>query len=128
MKDGSSRLRIDGTNLLKIYYKFQDSDQSTYSSTIFNTVWIDANDALSDSPQANVDNFYLTSNTLLAGSDNTSGGIQITSGGGTSVSTVTFNVFIPSISTINDSTYVYCRVGLPMTVDVGFTYISSTIN
>jgi len=110
-------LLINGT-ALDIYYMFQNTSSSSYNSTTFNSVWINANSVTS--PQATNLNFYnvLNNGILFGTSTNSYNNYE-----------ATFNVFIPNtIFPVLENTYLYCRIGLPMNVNTWFNYISSTIS
>ena len=107
--DTSGLLSVDGIPL-QLYYRFQDTG-SSFSAITFNSQWINANAFTNGASNSN---FYTTTNL---------GGLI------PPVSTSTFNVFIPtSVTTVTSTTYLYCRIGLPMNVDQGFNYITATIN
>ena len=110
-------LFINGT-ALDIYYMFQDASSSSYDSTIFNSVWINANSVTN--PEANTSNFYILDN---------NGSLYGTSSSTYSNNSATFNVFIPNtIFPVNNTTYLYCRIGLPMNVNTWFNYISAKVS
>jgi hypothetical protein len=115
--NGSSSLTVDGS-VLDIYYMFQDiTNLNTYSSSILNTPWINANDISTNSTQVNMGNFFnIDYNGQL-------GGLKTATASPTT--TPTFNVFFPSVSNINTNTYLYCRIGLPMNKNIGFSSISA---
>jgi hypothetical protein len=76
----------------------------------YNTYWIDANAVVISGSS------YTTTET---------GGKLSTVQNGT---TLTINVFIPSLSGgVSSSTYLYCRIGLPMNFNASFSRIKATI-
>jgi len=108
-------LKINNTPL-QIYYKFEDTNSSTFNKTTYNSVWINAN---SSSNIVNSDTFYDTNSSYgtLGGRTNS-----------TYNNDATFSVFIPLIDNTPTTTYLYCRLCLPMSENIKFTYISAKIN
>jgi hypothetical protein len=119
-KSGAGLLLINSKQI-KVLYCFQDeSNASTYSSSVFNSVWIDGN---SNDNGVTSSSFYNTSNTYgYYGGINSSSGVSISS------SNATVNVFIPSVNPVGSSTYLYLRLVIPMDVSIGFGSVTATIS
>jgi hypothetical protein len=118
-KSGSGLLQINSRQI-QVLYCFQDETQlSTFSTNVLNSVWIDGN---------NNDN-GVTSSTFF---DTTKpygyyGGIA-SAGVTISSNNATVNVFIPSVNPVGSSTYLYLRLAIPMDVSIGFGSVTASIN
>jgi hypothetical protein len=108
-------LKMNGSQI-KIFYLFQDENSSTFSSDVFNSVWIDGN---SNNNEAGSGNFY--DNTKPYGNY---GGFKTSS---ITSNNATINVYIPIINTISSNTYLYLRLGIPMDVNISFGNVTATI-
>ncbi len=93
---------------------------TTYTTSTFNTVWINAN-GFANPASVSGDNIFnsITKNGILGGYKSLTWAAP----------TATFNVYVPnSIVPVNSNTFLYCRIGLPMNQDISFQYISVTIS
>jgi hypothetical protein len=126
----SSGLLLINSRQIQVLYFFQDQNQpSTFSNpnanppiSTINSVWIDGNN--SNNP-VSTGNYFDTNN--LYGSY---GGIDSRAGKGVSISGInnaTINVFIPTIP-INNATYLYLRLAIPMDVSISFGNVTATIS
>jgi hypothetical protein len=114
-------LLLMNSRQIQVLYFFQDETQtSTFSSTVFNSVWIDGN---SNTNQVNSGNFYNTINTY-----GYYGGFVSAKGVVISGTNATINVFIPTINPVNNTTYLYLRLAIPMDVSISFGNVSATIS
>jgi hypothetical protein len=117
----SSGLLLINSRRIQVLYFFQDESQtSTFSSTVFNSVWIDGN---SNNNGVGSTNFYNTINTY-----GYYGGIDSAKGVVISGTNATINVFIPTINPVNNTTYLYLRLAIPMDVSISFGNVSATIS
>ena len=115
--DGSKLLLMNAVKI-PIFYAFQDTTTTAYSETTFNTVWINAN-----------------SNTSLAtlakmSPVNTYGNLGGITSAAVSINAsfdATLNVFIPTVSPVKNSIYLYLRIAVPMNADIRFGGVSAKI-
>jgi hypothetical protein len=119
-KSTGGLLLINGKQI-QVLYCFQDeSNTSTYSSSVFNSVWIDGN---TNNNGVTSSSFYNTTNTYgYYGGFNSAVGVTISS------SNANINVFIPSVNPVSNSTYLYLRLAIPMDVSIGFGSVTATIS
>jgi hypothetical protein len=112
-------LLLFNTRRIQVLYFFQDESQSsTFSSTFFNSVWIDGNK--NTNPQANGSTFYLTNNTYGYYSGFVESSIN-------NNNNATIKVFIPAINNVSSNTYLYLRLAIPMDVNISFGNVTATI-
>jgi hypothetical protein len=117
---GAGLLLINGRQIQVLYFFQDESQPSTFSSTVFNSVWIDGN---SNNNGVTSSTFYDTSRTY-----GFYGGIDASKGVVISSNNATINVFVPSVNPVNNSTYLYLRLAIPMDLSIGFGNVSATIN
>jgi hypothetical protein len=115
--DGS-RLLLMNTVKIPIFYAFQDTTTSAYSETTFNTVWINANSNTSLATLAKM----IPVNTYGNLGGITSAAVTING-----AYDATLNVFIPTVSPVKDSIYLYLRIAVPMNADIRFGGVSAKI-
>ena len=115
----------DASNNLYMFYRIEDTSNPTTSSSNFsaaykNTAWLNVN-GLGINTDLTGGNYYIYSN--IYNGKNTS--IANTYSGGI----LTMNVLIPSTSIgSSDTVNIYLRIGLPMAVNLGFSYVSATLS
>jgi hypothetical protein len=108
------------------YYRSEDADNyQTFSASYKNSVWVDAcssNNKVSSGTYWNINGQIYASGTILGGKS----AVVNTFANGT----LTVNANMPA-TTFNVSSiknyYIYLRIGLPMSVDMGFTNIQCSI-
>jgi len=117
-------LLLINTRQIQVLYFFQDQSQpSTFSSSVFNSVWIDGNN---NNNTVDSNNFFITSNNNYGGIDTRVGkGVVIS---GSNNNNATINVFIPTINPVNNTTYLYLRLAIPMDVSISFGNVTATIS
>ena len=115
----ASKIQVNNTDLL-MFYAIRDTSTSTYNDQNINTVWINAN---KNDSKVNSSNYFLTDNTY----GNLGGLLSITTPDTNSSSnSFTISVFVPAVKT-SSSTYLYFRIGCPMTTSLSFNNVSSSI-
>jgi hypothetical protein len=114
-------LLINGKQIQALYCFQDEANPSTYSSSIFNSVWIDANN---NENGVTTSTFYNTTNTYgyYGGLSSANGGVSISS------NTATINATIPSVNPVGNNTYMYLRLAIPMDVSIGFGSVTATIS
>jgi hypothetical protein len=111
-------LLLIGGRQIQLLYFFQDQSQpSTFSSTVFNSVWIDGN---KNTESVDSSNFFNTNNPYGYYGGFTSSSINDNN--------ATINVFIPGINTVSNSTYLYLRLAIPMDISISFGNVTATIS
>ena len=117
--NNGAKIQVNNTDLL-MFYAIRDTSTSTYNNEKINTVWINANS--NESPVLST-NYFLNKNNY----GNLGGLLSITTPDNNSSSnSITISVFVPAVKT-SCSTYLYFRIGCPMTTSFSFNNISSTI-
>jgi hypothetical protein len=101
-----------------VFYAFQDTSSTSYNSTTFNSVWINANSNINGAGSAN---FYLSANTYGVLGGITSAAVTLNG------SNATINAFIPAINPVKNSIYLYLRIAVPMNTDIKFGSVSAKI-
>ena len=107
---------------MNVYFRFEDTDMTTYDETRSNTTWYNAtglNELSTKSP-------YIT-NTII-GAKNAS---QINTSTGSGPYTLTIYSQIPTINAANATAvniYLYVRVELPMAANLGFSYVGARLD
>jgi len=118
-KSGAGLLQINSRQI-QVLYCFQDESQpSTFSTNIFNSVWIDGNN---NDNGVTSSTFFDTSKPYGYYGGIASSGVIINS------NNATINVFVPSVNPVGNSTYLYLRLAIPMDVSIGFGSISVAIS
>jgi hypothetical protein len=115
--DGS-KLLLMNTVKIPIFYAFQDTSTSGFSETTFNTVWINANSNTSVATLAKMS----PANTYGNLGGITSAAVSINAS-----YDATLNVFIPTVSPVKNSIYLYLRIAVPMNTDIRFGGVSAKI-
>jgi hypothetical protein len=115
--DGSKLLQMNGVKV-PVFYAFQDTSSTSYNSTTFNSVWINANSNINGAGSAN---FYLSANTYGVLGGITSAAVTLNG------SNATINAFIPAINPVKNSIYLYLRIAVPMNTDIKFGSVSAKI-
>jgi hypothetical protein len=119
-KNGAGLLLINGRQIQVMYFFQDESQDSTFSSSVFNSVWLDGN---SNNNPVTTANFFDTTNTYgYYGGIDSSRGVTINS------NSATINVFIPPVNPVNSTTYLYLRLAIPMDVSIGFGSVTATIS
>lgn len=108
-----------GNSKVLLYYRFvEGNDTAPTNETRTTSIWADGNERLNSFVAANY--YYPTDNTISRG------GLGLAPiNYNNSAKTVAFPVTIPS--PFDNSTTVYCRIGLPMTENVAFRSISASV-
>jgi len=118
--NGAGLLQINSRQIQVLYFFQDESQSSTFSSTVFNSIWIDGNN---NNNGVTSSTFYDTSKPYgYYGGIDASRGVQISS------SNATINVFVPSVNPVNNTTYLYLRLVIPMDISIGFGNVTATIN
>jgi hypothetical protein len=118
LSTGSNLLMVNG-EILPIYYMFNDVSNSSFSSTTFNSVWINGN---SNVNLASSSTFYNTANKYGYYGGSAGGGVTLNG------NTAKINVFIPAINPVNSTTYLHLRIPMVMSSNLRFGKITATIN
>jgi hypothetical protein len=120
-KNGDGLLTMNNRQIQALYF-FQDESSSIFSSSVFNSVWIDGNST--SNIGANLSNYFDTDNpySYYNGIDTRQGKGVVISG-----TTATINVFIPT-NGVNNTTYLYLRLAIPMDVSISFGNVTATIS
>jgi hypothetical protein len=103
---------------IQVLYLLQDENASTFSSSIFNSIWIDGN---SNSNPVNSSNYFETANPNGYYGGISNNGVTI------SGNSANINVFIPSLP-VSNASYLYLRLVIPMDVSIGFGSVTAMIN
>jgi len=117
--NASSLLTINGKQIQVLYFFQDESQTSTFSGSVFNSVWIDGN---KNTNLVNKDTFFDTNNNNKYGFYGGNSSVTI------SGSTATINVFIPPIDPVKNTIYLYLRLAIPMDVNIGFGSVTATIS
>jgi hypothetical protein len=116
-KNDSGLLMINNRRI-QVLYLLQDENASTFSSSIFNSIWIDGN---SNSNPVNSSNYFETANPNGYYGGISNNGVTI------SGNSANINVFIPSLP-VSNASYLYLRLVIPMDVSIGFGSVTAMIN
>jgi hypothetical protein len=117
-------LTMNGRQIQVLYFFQDESQSSTFSSSVLNSVWIDGNST--SNVAANLSNYFDTNTNnrygYYNGFNSSKEGVVI------SGTTATINVFIPPNGVNNNTTYLYLRLAIPMDVSISFGNVSATIS
>jgi hypothetical protein len=116
-------LTMNGRQIQVLYFFQDESQPSTFSSSVLNSVWIDGNST--SNLAANLSTYFDTNNLYgyYNGFNSSKGGVVITG-----TNTATINVFIPTNGVNNNTTYLYLRLAIPMDVNISFGNVTATIS
>ena len=109
---------------VRMFYRVEDASSPTISAANNNTIWINANGI---DNVINQGNYYNTSYTSLGGK-NTALTTNSTTFNYPTPSIYTINVLIPGLVISTDNTYIYFRIGFPMSNSVSFTNVTAILS
>jgi hypothetical protein len=104
---------------LKMFYRIEDATSSgTFSAAYRNTTWLNV---------CGSDNLMTTGNYYLQPTIYSAQNTAITNT--FSSNTLTMNVSTPTLPiAASDNVYIYLRIGLPMSINLGFSYVTATLS
>ena len=119
-KNGDGLLTMNGRQIQVLYFFQDESQPSTFSQSVFNSVWIDGN-STSNISVSSITYFETGNQYGYYNGLNSSKGVVLTP------TTATINVFIPT-NGVNNTTYLYLRLAIPMDVSISFGNVTATIS
>jgi hypothetical protein len=104
---------------IKVYYRFEDAFNTVLGAGLNNTAWINATSLIN--PIATT-NFYILTYEITGQSNNQSSAVF--TGGALPINCTPPSFTIASADTI----YLYCAIGLDMSTNIGFSYVTANLS